>query len=47
MSTQMYLMDLLAEGQRPSNRDLMHLQIVKTTRREARAERRAKAAAAR
>jgi hypothetical protein len=47
MSTQMYLMDLLAEGQRPSNRDLMHLQAVKTTRRQVRDERRAKAAAAR
>ena len=47
MSTQLFLMDLHAEGKRPSNRDLAHLRAVKISRRQARAARRAKVAGTR
>ncbi len=42
MSTQMYLMGGVLEGRVLSDRDRTHLRAVRTNRREARAERRAR-----
>jgi hypothetical protein len=41
MNTQLYLMGGVLEGRTRSDRDLRHLRVVRTMRREARARRRA------